>query len=745
MEKKLYNAAVEGDMNLIATPNKNTIMHVNIGFNDRPSSRFVEQVLETCPTLLLQVNDNGDTPLHVAAKQGCVAIVEVLIKQARTQRDQNLESGVTLHEAGQNHFVGVVKILTREDTDFPYSANNCGETPLYMAASTGSLGAVVEILETCTSATYQRPCGITALHGAVKRNHLDQGDPATMDSTPFDIIIVPDHHQLLDDAADGKIEPFKQIAEQIKFIVTPIKNTVLHINIASEKVSTQFVEEILGICPSLLVQVNAQGDTPLHVAVKFKRIDVVTALIKKAKDIQRPEELESGIGAVRQMLRMTNNKGNTALHEAMRNKSGVMVRVLFKEDPDFSYSANHCGETPLYIAAEKGFSEGVNETCTSMSYNGPNGKTALHAAVRINNQVVTRKICENNNSLTKQMDDNGWTPLHCAAYYGTFEAMQVLLEFDKSPAYVRDKYRKMTPLHLAAGRGHTNIIKEIILRCPDCYELVDDKGWSVLHFAMTAFNLRMLRILFENPLIKKLIHEKDVKGNTPFHVLAIVTPYYFSYISLRFINKVEGDITAVNNNNVSVRNVLMLGCPELQQEILKLEESVGPYQYGVVRVNKVIGTNEEFQKEIEKAKESHLIVAALIATVTFTAAFTLPGGVIQDGDKEGTAILSKKAAFQAFVITDAIALVFSLSSVIAYFLMSLPAGARSVKASKFLLVIGYYYTVMAMGAMVIAFVTGTYAVLTTSLWLAILTTFIGLSFFLLMYLIFEGMLLANRQ
>ncbi|KAK2647172.1 hypothetical protein Ddye_022367, partial [Dipteronia dyeriana] len=139
-----------------------------------------------------------------------------------------------------------------------------------------------------------------------------------MDSTMIDNITVPDHHQILLDAAtEGNIKPFEQFAEPINLIVTPNRSSVLHINITSEKVSKEFVEEILGICPSLLVQVNAQDDTPLHVAVKFERIDVVKALIKKAKDIQRPEELESGIGT--ELLRMTNNKGNTALHEAMRN------------------------------------------------------------------------------------------------------------------------------------------------------------------------------------------------------------------------------------------------------------------------------------------------------------------------------------------------------------------------------------------------------------------------------------------
>ncbi|KAI9194025.1 hypothetical protein LWI28_002482 [Acer negundo] len=159
------------------------------------------------------------------------------------------------------------------------------------------------------------------------------------------------------------------------------------------------------------------------------------------------------------------------------------------------------------------------------------------------------------------------------------------------------------------------------------------------------------------------------------------------------------------------------------QEILKLEEPAGPYQHG--------DDDEGGKKEMEKTKESHLIVAALIATVTFTAAFTLPGGVIQDGDSEGTAIPSKKSAFQAFVITDAIGLVLSLSAVFTHFLMSLPISMLDSEKSMFLMFYGGLSTVMAMGAMVIAFVTGTYAVLTTSFWLAILTTFIGLSFFIL--------------
>ncbi|KAL5781884.1 hypothetical protein ACOSP7_006913 [Xanthoceras sorbifolium] len=566
---------------------------------------------------------------------------------------------------------------------------------------------------------------ITSLGSTLHQNNATMQNVDVINPSKID----PD--QFLSAAANGDIEPFKQNSEQLDLIVTPIKNTVLHINITSEKVSIEFVEEILGICPSLLLQVNAQGDTPLHVAAKFEHVAVVEVLIKLAK--AQHVELESGIGAARQMLRMTNNKGNTALHEAVRNKVASVVRILVKEDPDFSYSANNCGETPLYIAAEIGFSSAVFElleTCSSATHEGPNGKTALHAAARRNYRGLTKDILEKKKSLTKEIDDNGWTPLHCAAYYGRFRVTDVLLEYDKSVAYIADKYRKMTPLHLAASRGHIDIIRGIISYCPDCYELVDNRGWNVLHFAMATLNKEELCSLAEIPLIKKLVHEKDVKGNTPLHVLAAVTPYSLSIQDI--VNKFEGDKLSVNKQNVNVTNLFRRSCSELKEEIFELSKEtgdIGSYPLGVI--GREDGIANDNLKLLEKAKESHLVVAALIATVTFAAAFTLPGGYkSEQGKNQGTAILSRNSAFQSFVIADTIAMVFSMLAVFAYFIMSLEF--LPLKRYLSLFQIAPWFVVVAMAAMVIAFVTGTYAVLSPSLGLAIATCIIGLTVFLLM-------------
>jgi hypothetical protein len=54
------------------------------------------------------------------------------------------------------------------------------------------------------------------------------------------------------------------------------------------------------------------------------------------------------------------------------------------------------------------------------------------------------------------------------------------------------------------------------------------------------------------------------------------------------------------------------------------------------------------------------LVAILIATITFAAAFTLPGGYSADPGNEGLPIMARKFAFKAFLISDTLAMCSSL-------------------------------------------------------------------------------------
>ena len=180
----------------------------------------------------------------------------------------------------------------------------------------------------------------------------------------------------------------------------------------------------------------------------------------------------------------------------------------------------------------------------------------------------------------------------------------------------------------------------------------------------------------------------------------------------------------------------------MQKEILESLKDIGSGPLGLEREEEK-NNDEEIKEEKEalsKARESHLVVAALIATVTFAAAFTLPGGYKSD---RGTAFLAKKAAFIVFVISDSISMVLSIFAVFIHFLISLIHGFELVKrkdiseyAAINLFGVATLLTMIGMGTMIIAFITGTYAVLEPSLGLAISTCLLGLSFFVLVFLVF---------
>jgi ankyrin repeat protein len=136
---------------------------------------------------------------------------------------------------------------------------------------------------------------------------------------------------------------------------------------------------------------------------------------------------------------------------------------------------------------------------------------------------TARKLSEKEKKLTKTTDENGWSPLHYAAYgdwYAYARVLKVLLENDASAAYIAETEKKRTALHIAAFRGHVGIMKEIVSRCPACCELVDNRGWNALHYAVASKYSRLFEECLKIPELARLKTKKDDKGNTPFHLIA---------------------------------------------------------------------------------------------------------------------------------------------------------------------------------------------------------------------------------
>jgi hypothetical protein len=115
---------------------------------------------------------------------------------------------------------------------------------------------------------------------------------------------------------------------------------------------------------------------------------------------------------------------------------------------------------------------------------------------------------------------------------------------------------------------------------------------------------------------------------------------------------------------------------------------------------------------VKEGSQTNLLIATLIATVTFTAAFTVPGGYHQSKD-EGLAVFGKRASFRAFLIANTLAFGLSISSILVHFYASLGWGGfafrKRVPRGSF---ISTYYAIIAM---LVAFISGTYTVVPHSL------------------------------
>ncbi|CBI26362.3 unnamed protein product, partial [Vitis vinifera] len=437
--------------------------------------------------------------------------------------------------------------------------------------------------------------------------------------------------------------------------LTPNKNTVLHIHIRGGQAKKEHVIAMVRQCPSLLQKTNNKDETPLHMAAREGLIQIVGALVDQVKAPHANDaDLESGRTlSVREMIGMRNKEEDTALHEAVRYRRLEVVNSLIDADPEFEY----------YLATET--------------------------------------------------DDNGWTPLHYAAYFGKVSQAEALLKRDESAAYIADNDGK-TPLHIAASRNHAQIMKKLISYCPDCSEVVDEKRHNVLHLAVQTRGREAMELILKNSWGSNLINDKDVDGNTPLHMFACS----LSSVPTLMLSHPRVDKMAVNNKGLTAADILssntqaplLKGLVQLALKICNptARPSVKKDHGGKDRVS-----------EIRKAIKTQLVVAALIATVAFAAGFNLPGGFKgEKGSHRGMAVLANKATFIAFYITDGMAMLLSTVAIVIHFFMALHEDQEHL---HLMFKLTSYSTLFGMGAMLAAFAMAACAVLLSNYSGAIVT------------------------
>ncbi|CAF1311797.1 unnamed protein product [Rotaria sp. Silwood1] len=147
-------------------------------------------------------------------------------------------------------------------------------------------------------------------------------------------------------------------------------------------------------------------------------------------------------------------------------------------------------------------------------------------------------------------DEQGNTPLHLAAAYGSIRTLRYLIEQESADPHIRS-YNGFQPIHYAASSGHTNCIKLLLKVAPDTvneqtntlltpiylacqygsldtikilsshganFKLRDENGLNCLHAACQSSHLYVVQWLVEKQNAN--VDDVDYMNNTPLHYAA---------------------------------------------------------------------------------------------------------------------------------------------------------------------------------------------------------------------------------
>lgn len=530
---------------------------------------------------------------------------------------------------------------------------------------------------------------------------------------------------------------------------TPQKNTALHI--AAELGHAGFAKEVLSVKGELLVSKNADGDTPLHLAARAGKVHVAELLIDRAKvwPAQQPSAAQKEKGktgepstsspeaeSAQGPLLMANKAGDTPLHEAVKYGRSALALKLLAAEPSRGHALNVKKQSPLHIAAREGLADVVEKIMrqpwvhekfvTSDSVSG----TALHQAVlgghtRVVEILLDATTPEEQIALTDSSENNA---LHYAAQKNNARVVKLLLNRKVDLGYKLNTDLK-SPLHMAAHYGSTEAMVELLKQCPDVVEMVDSGGRNAFHVAVISGKVNALRCLLKHVRPEEIVNRIDHDGNTPLHLAARMSRIQSALLLLddRRVNP-----CLLNRDNQSARSLIekrahaeemdtyemYLWKKLKKQEASRCKKELLPPvpSYQSLRSRRA-GHDEYYELSVG----TYTLVATLIATVSFAATFTMPGGYSQT---EGTAIHGHTAAFKIFVISNTVAM---CSSIVVVFCF-IWAWRDPVKFKLDQLMWGHRLTVLACLAMVVSLMTAVYiTVAPTARWPAYVVIAIGAS------------------
>ena len=111
-------------------------------------------------------------------------------------------------------------------------------------------------------------------------------------------------------------------------------------------------------------------------------------------------------------------------------------------------------------------------------------------------------------------------------------------------------------------QGHIDVLRVIILECPDTCELLDNRDRTALHLAVESGRRNVVKLFLQELAFRDLINEHDNEGNTAFH-LAAIEGHYALLMSLADVRRMRAP---VNKKGESILDIIQADSELMEDE-----------------------------------------------------------------------------------------------------------------------------------------------------------------------------------
>ncbi|GKD58766.1 ankyrin repeat-containing protein [Tanacetum coccineum] len=207
-------------------------------------------------------------------------------------------------------------------------------------------------------------------------------------------------------------------------------------------------------------------------------------------------------------------------------------------------------------------------------------------------------------------------------------------------------------LFVAAELGNTEFIVELIRKYPDLIWKKDDRNHSIFHTAVSHRHVSIYNLLYEIGSMKdSIVVLKDPDENNMLHLVGNM-PHENRW------HDVTGAAFQLQHQLLWYKEVESMIPPSYRKRKNRFGQT--PHQlFTHTHKDLVIKGGKWMKGTASKC----MVVSALIATIVFAVAYTIPGGYNQ---KDGFPMFLHNGPFLVFVILDAISLILSSTSILLF-------------------------------------------------------------------------------